>query len=256
MAHKRKRASRARLRRVTRVLESVKTIFTWLVVAAAIAMMIFTVISVNTFDRNDRSIFGYKAFVVRSDSMKATDFEAGDLVLVKQVEPTTLAVGDIIAFHSVAAESLGETLTHKIRAMTTTADGEPAFITYGTTTNVEDVYPVTYGQIQGKYQFAVRNIGSLFIFLKTVPGYICCILIPFLFLILVQGVNCIRIYRRYREEQLAENEARFRKQREVLARERERLAKERAETQRLLLQLRQMKNEMDSAAAGESAKDI
>ena len=35
----------------------------------------------------DRSLFGYKAFIVLSDSMKATDFDAGDLVLVKEVDP-------------------------------------------------------------------------------------------------------------------------------------------------------------------------
>ncbi len=37
----------------------------------------------NTFDRADRSLFGYKAFIVLSDSMSATDFSAGDLVLSK-----------------------------------------------------------------------------------------------------------------------------------------------------------------------------
>ena len=37
----------------------------------------------STFDRSDRNLFGYKAFIVLSDSMKATDFDAGDLVLAK-----------------------------------------------------------------------------------------------------------------------------------------------------------------------------
>lgn len=64
-----------------KALHIIKNIFVWLVVALAVCMMIFTIISVSTFDRTDRSLFGYKAFIVLSDSMSATDFSAGDLVL-------------------------------------------------------------------------------------------------------------------------------------------------------------------------------
>ena len=39
------------------------------------------------FDRTDRSLFGYKVFVVLSDSMSATDFRAGDIVLARKVDP-------------------------------------------------------------------------------------------------------------------------------------------------------------------------
>ena len=65
----------------------IKTVFTWMVVLIAVGMMIFTIVSVNTFDRTDRDLFGYKAFIVLSDSMSATDFSSGDLVLVKEVDP-------------------------------------------------------------------------------------------------------------------------------------------------------------------------
>ena len=55
----------------------------------AVAMMIFTIVSVTLFDHIDRNIFGYRAFIVLSDSMSATDFEAGDMVVVKEVDPAT-----------------------------------------------------------------------------------------------------------------------------------------------------------------------
>ena len=38
--------------------EIVSTVFVWILVVVAVAMMIFTVVSVNTFNRNDRSLFG------------------------------------------------------------------------------------------------------------------------------------------------------------------------------------------------------
>ena len=117
--------------------EVIKTVLTWLIVLLAVCMMVFTIVSVTTFDRNDRALFGYKMYIVRSDSMSATDFKAGDLILVRSVDPTTLQPGDIIAFTSQDSANFGETVTHKIRSLTTDADGQPAFITYGTTTDTD-----------------------------------------------------------------------------------------------------------------------
>ena len=180
----------------------IKNVFTWLVVALAVCMMIFTVVSVNTFDRNDRNIFGYKMFIVLSDSMKKTDFDAGDLVLVKEVDPSTLQVGDIISYQSTNAENYGETVTHKIRALTKDAEGNPGFITYGTTTDTNDENIVTYSFVLGKYQTKLPGVGKFFQFLKTTPGYIICIFLPFLLLIVMQGVSSIRKYKKEQQSEL------------------------------------------------------
>lgn len=143
-----------------KTLHIIKNIFVWLVVAVAVCMMIFTVVSVNTFDRADRSVFGYKAFIVLSDSMSATDFSAGDLVLTKEVDPATLQAGDIIAFQSTHTESYGEVVTHKIRELTTDENGSPGFITYGTTTDENDESIVTYDFVLGKYQTRLPGSGK------------------------------------------------------------------------------------------------
>lgn len=182
-------------------------VLVWIIVAITIAMMVFTIVSVNTFDRSDRDIFGYKAFIVLSDSMSATDFSAGDLVLVKEIDPTTLKEGDIIAFTSQNAESYGSTVTHKIRRLTRDANGDPGFITYGTTTDTDDAAVVTFPFILGKYQFKLAGVGNFFYFLRSTQGYIVCILIPFVLLILYQGLNCVRIFRQYKTEQMAELQA-------------------------------------------------
>ena len=185
----------------------ISTVLVWLVVIVAVFMMVFTIVSVNTFDRNDRDIFGYRCYIVLSDSMSATDFDAGDLVLVKEVDPTTLQEGDVIAYQSQNAENYGQTVTHKIRAKTTDANGNPGFITYGTTTNTDDEAVVTYPFILGKYEVALPKVGTFFQFLKTPQGYIVCILIPFLLLIIYQGLNCVKIFRMYKAEQMAELQA-------------------------------------------------
>ena len=226
-----------------KVLNIIRSIFVWLMVALAVFMMIFTIISASTFDRADRSLFGYKAFIVLSDSMSKTDFNAGDLVLVKAVDPSTLKEGDIIAYTSQNTSNYGETVTHKIRKLTTDANGEPGFVTYGTTTDTDDETVVTYPYVLGKYSSHFPKVGTFFQFLKSTPGYIVCILIPFLLLILLEGIRCIRLFRKYKAEQQAELQA-----------ERDKIEAERAETQRMMQELLQMKAQMAQSNGGETPK--
>lgn len=223
----------------------IRSIFVWLMVVFAVGMMVFTVISVSTFDRADRKLFGYKAFIVLSDSMSKTDFNAGDLVLVKEVDPATLQEGDIIAYTSQNTASYGETVTHKIRSLTTDASGEPGFITYGTTTDTDDETVVTYPYVLGKYSSHIPKVGTFFQFLKSTPGYIVCILVPFLVLILLEGVRCIRLFRKYKTEQQAQLQA-----------ERDKIEADRAETQRMMQELLQMKAQMaQEKSADEKTED-
>lgn len=205
--------------------KTIRNVLVILVAVLAVCMMLFTIVSVATFDRADRSLFGCRAFIVMSDSIKATDFASGDLIFVKQVDPDTLQPGDIIAYTSQNAESYGETITHKIRQRTTTEDGEPGFITYGTTTDTDDEAVVTYPAILGRYVRRLPGVGRFFLFLKTTPGYIVCILTPFVLLILLEGVYCMRLFAQYKKMQQAE---------------RDRLKAEREETQQMKQQLMEM----------------
>ena len=226
-----------------KALKIIRSIFVWLMVALAVFMMIFTIISVSTFDRADRNLFGYKAFIVLSDSMSKTDFNAGDLVLVKEVDPSTLKEGDIIAYTSQNTSNYGETVTHKIRKLTTDANGEPGFVTYGTTTDADDETVVTYPYVLGEYSSRIPKVGAFFQFLKSTPGYIVCVLIPFLLLILLEGIRCIRLFRKYKAEQQAELQA-----------ERDKIEADRAETQRMMQELLAMKAQMAQSNGGETLK--
>ena len=237
-----------------KTLHILKNVFVWLIVALAVCMMIFTVVSIS-FDRADRSLFGFHAFIVRSDSMSATDFNAGDLVLVKEVDPATLQAGDIISYQSTNEENYGEIVTHKIRKLTKDAEGNPGFVTYGTTTDTDDENIVTYSFVLGKYQTRLPGVGSFFAFLKTVPGYIVCIFLPFLLLILVQGINSIRLFRRYKREQLAELEEERAKQQAEMAEERQRLEAERAESQKMMAELLKLKQELTGTPQTEQAPE-
>lgn len=183
-------------------LEIVKNVLIWGIVAFSVIMIIFTLISVNALGRKDRSLFGFKFFIVQSDSMSATHFSAGDIVITKKINVSKLKEGDVITFISQNSDNYGATVTHKIRKVITDKKGGVAFVTYGTTTNTDDAELVT--EVIGKYIGHISYLGRFFVFLKTTPGYVLFVLSPFLLLIISKGIKCIRIFKNYKKEQIEE----------------------------------------------------
>ena len=228
-----------------KILNIAKKIFTYLLVAFTVFIMVFTVVTVTTFDKNERSIFGYKFYIVKSDSMSLSEnnkdmkvhFDAGDIVIIKNVDdPTSLKAEDIIAFMSTNEENYGETVTHMIREVETNANGKViGYVTFGTNSGADDEALVEPEYVLGVYAGKMPIVGRFFAFVKSTPGYITCILIPFLLLILYNGVNVITLFRRYKKEQMAEMQA-----------EKDKIDAERAEAQRMMQELLALKAQLEN----------
>ena len=227
---------------------------TWLLVAFAVLMMVFTVFTVTTVDRNDRNIFGMRFYIVQTDSMSPSEknkdmdvhFSAGDIILIQNVDdPTKLAPGDIIAFLSTNDVSYGETVTHMIREVKRDASGKLlGYVTFGTNTGTDDEALVEPAYVLGKYTGKLPGVGNFFAFVKSTPGYIICILIPFLLLILYNGINVIRLFRKYRREQT-----------EMLEAERAEIAEERKQNEEMLRELMALKAQLEQQNQASSAQD-
>lgn len=225
-------------------------VLTWILIVATVSMMIFTIFSTLTFDKNDRNFFGIRFYIVLSDSMSLSEnnkddkihFNAGDIVLVKSVDdPTALQAGDVIAFVSQNEESYGQTVTHMIRERRTTTDGKLiGYVTYGTNTGSNDGTIVQPEYVLGQYTGKFPGVGRFFAFLKTTPGYIVCILVPFLLLILYQGVNTVRLFKRYKREQMEEMEE-----------ERAKIDKERQQSADMMRELQALREQLAAQQAGE-----
>ena len=221
-------------------------VVTWLLIAFTVFMMIFTIVTVTTVDRNDRSIFGVKFYIVQTDSMSKSEnnkdmdihFNAGDIVLIKDLsdnEKAELKAGEVIAFLSTNSVSYGETVTHMIREVKYNDEGKiVGFVTYGTNTGTNDEKVVEPEYILGKYTGKLPGVGNFFAFVKSTPGYIVCILVPFLLLILYNGVNVIRLFRQYKKEQTAVMEA-----------ERAEIAEERKKNEDMLRELQALKEQLE-----------
>ena len=226
-----------------KILNIALKVVTWLLVAFTVFMMIFTVVTVTTVDGNDRSIFGVKFYIVQTDSMSLSEnnkdmdvhFNAGDIVLIKDVkDKTTLKEGDVIAFLSMNEDNRGETVTHMIREVKKNEDGKVlGYVTYGTNTGTDDKVLVEPEYVLGQYSGKLPGVGNFFAFVKSTPGYIVCILVPFLLLILYNGVNVIRLFRKYKREQM-----------EAMQAERDQIEAERAEAQRMMAELLELKAQL------------
>lgn len=222
-------------------------VVTWLIVAFTVFMMIFTVVTVTTVDKTDRSIFGLRFYIVQTDSMSLSEnnkdldvhFNAGDIILVKEVEnKSALQAGDIITFISFNPDSRGETVTHMIREVIISEENKViGYVTFGTNTGTDDEVLVEPQYVLGKYSSKYPGVGRFFAFVKSTPGYIVCILIPFILLILYNGVNIIRLFRRYKSEQM-----------EAMQSERDKIDAERAENQRMMQELLALKAQLEQAS--------
>ena len=219
-----------------------------IVMVATIFMVVFTIISALVLDKNDRNLFGIRFYIVLSDSMSLSEnnkddevhFDAGDIVLIKNVEDKAgLGGGDIISFISQNSDNFGETVTHKIRERRETEDGRLiGYVTYGTNTGKNDEVLVEPEYVLGQYVGKLPNVGTFFNFLKTTTGYIVCILVPFILVILYQGVNTVALFKKYKKEQMAD-----------LVAEREQIEKERAESAAMMRELLALKEQLNKQNA-------
>ena len=236
-----------------KILNIALKVATWLLVAFTVFMMVFTVVTVSTVDRNDRSIFGVKFYIVQTDSMSKSDknahmdvhFDAGDIIVVKNVkDPTKLQAGDIISFMSTNNDSYGATITHMIREVKRDENGRLlGYVTFGTNTDTNDEALVEPSYVLGKYSMKLPVVGRFFAFVKSTVGYITCILIPFLLLILYNGLNVIRLFRQYKKEQTA-----------VIEAEKAEIAEERKKNEEMMRQLLELKAQLESQAAPPAEK--
>ena len=184
-----------------RIFSAIWTVFTIILFLFATLFLMLLIMSSGSEKPGGKGLFGYKSLAVPSDSM-SQHFKAGDLIIIKDIEPDAVKVGNIISFKSADPELFNQIVTRKVREIIE-YDGKPAFTTYSTTSSINDPYPALYDSIVGKYSFKMPGLGRALNKLKTPWGYILFILIPFSAVILIQIIRFVLVFRRVRRERPA-----------------------------------------------------
>lgn len=162
-------------------------------------MMIFVFVIVKNMNPQEgKTVFGYRLFMVLSDSMKPK-FQAGDVVVVKKVNPKTLKENDIITFYT----DYRVIVTHKIHEVTN-IDGKQAFITKGLNVTATDDDPVLLDEVIGKYAFKITKLGYVIRFMKSPLGFGCFVFLPFMLMIFFQGQHFYQALKAYHQAELTD----------------------------------------------------
>lgn len=133
------------------------------------------------------SFFGYKNFTIVSRSMEDT-INVNDVIIVKEVPQDEIQKDDIIAFYQG-----GEVITHRIINVIE-KDGVIRYETKGDNNVHADDNLVSYGQIEGKYQFKISGFGIILRILKN-P-------VTIIVLVIILILNCIYGYNYRRKKEM------------------------------------------------------
>lgn len=108
-------------------------------------------------------IIGYQCYTIISPSMEP-EYMVGDLIYVKEVDPATIKVGDVITFLVNEDLVVG---THRVVRV----DAEnQRFYTKGDANGTEDGAPVHFNNVIGIPEFCIPKLGYVSNFVQNPPG--------------------------------------------------------------------------------------
>ena len=160
----------------------------WAVILLA-ALFAFTTLA--TRDRTTvSSLAGYTPMIVQSDSMAPT-FYAGDLIIIRKCDTSTLEEGEIITFHTIINNEYALN-THRIDSISE-QNGARSYVTKGDNNDMVDVHVISDGDIVGNYIGKMPGFGKIMEFLSSSMGFLLVILLPLLLFFIYQIYHLIMV---------------------------------------------------------------
>ena len=147
-------------------LKIIKNIILWLLIAALVLVLVFTLISRIT--GNEPSLFGFSLYRVSSGSMRP-ELEVGDVIFVRKCEGESVHAGDIITFDGTSGDLAGKLVTHRVITAPYEENGEVFLVTKGDANSIGDD-PINVNQVRGVVITKVPPLRFLFDFFSTPWG--------------------------------------------------------------------------------------
>lgn len=163
-----------------------------ILLAAVLGLMI--VVAVPQVVGADRS------YVVLSGSMEPT-LSPGDVVLVEEVPPEAIAVGDVVTY-----ERDGTRTTHRVVEVVPREDG-PHFRTQGDANEDVDQRLVTPDQLQGRVTVSIPYVGHFLSFARTDVGIAVLVILPATLLLVSEVWSLVRTVRADEGTDVADGES-------------------------------------------------
>lgn len=115
-------------------------------------------------------IFGYHTYVIESASMEPA-FPVGSMIIVEKCDFFDVEINDVITFKQ---SSSNMSKTHRVIDID---EQKKRFTTKGDNNQEKDVQKVYSKALIGKVTYSVAMIGYIYLFIDTLPGMVCVILL-------------------------------------------------------------------------------
>jgi len=194
---------------------------------SAIILLVALLVLVTSFISKDKGytpLFGKSYLIVVSDSMKVTEnpqpdnFQAGDIICIKllnESEKFDLRIGTVVSFYDSSIRGIKTDInSHRIVKYVYENAGETTelksgdtlrgFMTQGDNHEVSRVPAFTsIENVIGKFDGKATGLGSVIMFLQSKTGFITCVLIPCILVVIYCIINVVLHFAKYSKSKSA-----------------------------------------------------
>lgn len=139
------------------------------------------VVCLQRFSGNKISFFDYRMFTVISGSMEPK-YNIGDVLISKEVDPSTIKVGDTISYLGAKGDFTNKVITHQVVSVGTDEQGKYLFHAKGLANLVEDPV-ISENQLYGVVIYKSVILSTIYGIVGTNIGFYLFIIIPLIFII-------------------------------------------------------------------------
>lgn len=151
-----------------------------------LVLLLLIMVIMQRTSNNEIAIGGYRIFVVATGSMKP-EYEVGDVLLSKEIDPKELKVGDNITYKGEVGDFKDKIITHKIMEIEEDQDGLK-MITKGTANMGEDP-EINSSQVLGKVVYKIQLLSWFERIISNNYAFYCIIFVPIALLLFKQIRN-------------------------------------------------------------------
>lgn len=143
------------------------------------------------------SIFGHHMYVIVSPSM-SPELEIGDVVISREYEGESLAVGDVIQYVGQRDDMQGKIITHEI--ISVSGEGEDAVIVTQGIANLEPDPPIRGSDVVAVMQYKTVVIDKIYGAVSTTAGFVFLVMLPMVGMIVFEIISLAKDIRKEAEE--------------------------------------------------------
>ena len=150
--------------KVIRILKTTASAIWWVILIGGLALVV-TLIAAHMRGEVPR-VFGYSLINIISGSMEP-EIKQGDYILIEDIDPAEVEMGDIICFYSTDPSIYGYPNTHCVVEEPYIENGEYYYVTKGIANPIPDKQPAEGGRLIGRY---VTTLDAMTSFLQFISN--------------------------------------------------------------------------------------